>query len=529
MNATAQSSPEISVYSQYVLNQYGFAVVNETVSFKNGGASAVSVPDMTIGLGNLSPYVRSANITGTQSGNTSSEGTYIVKEGQSLAANGIASFSLKVLLEGVTTRATNGTLQVMLLKSPSVSPSPATLLSVVRMPASTEFDVSPGGFKSHISGSVVNYTETITNATTSVAVTALETVSPSQSQGFHPLDVYSASRVVSIGSGGTPLVTDTISLENLGTTPLSTLTVAPLTSADGTVTVLPSSLLFKPFAATMTDYAINLANYPSLMAAPTGVNYTIVFQYTPSSKYYTSSGDIVTLKIPLAPPVPTFIGKYTVTMSLPSGAGVAKGESTGKTIADESPLESGTVTLAYGLSIGWALGAGVPAASVIFVILLLGLFVSRTSMTKEEESEEESATERASAMINAFEEKSSLINQMLSEIPSRDPNERDKPYFDELRGRLDAYRTRALQRLNEVKQKSTTQKFFDLLNQLHTTEREVDRAAKDVLNLYEQYYTNRMRKEVFDRLAPSYRKRLEKALNQLSEELHVAQREAKLL
>jgi hypothetical protein len=191
-------------------------------------------------------------------------------------------------------------------------------------------------------------------------------------------------------------------------------------------------------------------------------------------------------------------------------------------------LVSGVLVTGYTISVGWALASGVPAATAIFAVLLLALFASRTSTT-EEESEEESATDRASAMIKAFEDKTSLINQLFSEIPNADPNERNKAYFDGVRGRLDTYRSRALQRLNEVKQKSTTQKFFDLLNQLHTTEREVDRAAKDTINLYEQFYTNRMRKEVFDRLLPSYRKRLEKALDQLSEELHVAQREAKLL
>ena len=187
------------------------------------------------------------------------------------------------------------------------------------------------------------------------------------------------------------------------------------------------------------------------------------------------------------------------------------------------------MTMAYGLTVGWAVGDGVPAASAIFVLLVIGLFVSRTSTTEEEETEEESSTESASAMIKAFDDKTSLINSIWPEVASADVNELDKAYFDEIRGRLDAFRNRALQRLNEVKQKSTTQRFFDLLNQMHTTEREVDRAAKDKLNLYEQFYTRRMRKEVFDRLLPQYSKRLEKALNDLSDELHVVQREAKLL
>ncbi|HEV2226030.1 MAG TPA: hypothetical protein VGR56_04405, partial [Nitrososphaerales archaeon] len=108
-------------------------------------------------------------------------------------------------------------------------------------------------------------------------------------------------------------------------------------------------------------------------------------------------------------------------------------------------------------------------------------------------------------------------------------NELDKAYFDELRGRLDTFRSRALQRLNEVRQKAASQRFAEVVGQIQVTEREVERAAKDKLNLYQQYYLKQMRKEVYDRLLPQYTKRLERALNQLSDELHTVQREAKLL
>ncbi|HYC26831.1 MAG TPA: hypothetical protein VEB67_02270, partial [Nitrososphaerales archaeon] len=189
----------------------------------------------------------------------------------------------------------------------------------------------------------------------------------------------------------------------------------------------------------------------------------------------------------------------------------------------------GKTTFSYSVTPGWGLMAAVPGASVVFVILLLGLYVSRVQLSEEEETEEESSSELASGMINAFEEKTNLINGLWSEITSKDPNEITKAYFDELRGRLDAFRSRAVQRLNELRQRSTSQRFSDLLNQIQTTEREVDRAAKDKLNLYDQYYMNRMRKEVYERLLPQYSKRLEKALNQLSDELHLVQREAKVL
>ena len=200
------------------------------------------------------------------------------------------------------------------------------------------------------------------------------------------------------------------------------------------------------------------------------------------------------------------------------------------TLTSATPWQTGQASFSYGLSVGWAVNDGIPLATFFFGLLLIGLFASRTTTAEaKEEEEEESSSELAATMIKAFDEKTNLINSLWPEISSKDPNEINKEYFDELRARLDAFRSRALQRLNEVKQKSTSQKFYEVVNQMHQTEREVDRASKDKLNLYQQYYTRQMRKEVYDRLLPQYTKRLERALNQLSDELHTVQREAKLL
>ena len=63
--AHAQASPQVQVTSQYILNRYGYAIVNETVRFTNNGTAAVTVPDVSVGLGNLSSKVASYNLTGS--------------------------------------------------------------------------------------------------------------------------------------------------------------------------------------------------------------------------------------------------------------------------------------------------------------------------------------------------------------------------------------------------------------------------------------------------------------------------------
>jgi len=402
------------------------------------------------------------------------------------------------------------------------------------MPASTTLKSAPPGMASNFAGAKNNYTSSAKNTTPQSATTAVGVIVQSSTQDFFPLRVFSADRTISADSSGNPLVTDQIDFRNLGTTPLSSLYLSILAPSTTRVTVLTATepRLFNtitiPLSSGALDVALFAVGYPN-NGVPGGANFTVTYQYSLGAKYYSVSGGHVTMNIPESPPLPMFVDSYTIVMSLPKGA-TAEQTST-VALTNVNPWHSGATKFAYGLSVGWTMDAGVPVASLVFVLLLIGLFASRTSSPEAEleEEEEETSTELASTMIKAFDEKTNLINSLWSEIAAKDPNEMDREYFDEIRSRLDSFRSRALQRLNEVKQKSTSQKFFEVVNQIQTTEREVDRAAKDKLNLYQQFYLRQMRKEVYDRLLPQYTKRLEKALNQLTDELHTVQREAKLL
>ncbi len=536
-SAYAQGAPKIDVTSQYIINRYGYATINESVRFTNNGSSAVSLPSLTFGFGNLSSDVVQSNLTvanGFTLAPSSAGGPFTVSSGQSLQAGGNVSFVLSALLNGVVTGGSNGTFQVLMLTRPSISAEVNTLSNVVVMPGSTVLKTAPPGMASNFAGGKNNYTSSATNATPQSAATAVGVIVQSSSEDFNPLRVFSAQRTITASSNGSPLVTDQIDFQNLGTTPLSLLYVSILAPSTTTVTVLTATepRLLNPFTITPSSGAIDLAlfavGYPNNGVAG-GANFTVTYQYPLGAKYYSVSGGQVTMNIPESPPLPMFVDNYAILMSLPKGA--VASQSPTVTLPGVTPWQGGQTKFAYTLSVGWTMDAGVPVASLVFVLLLIGLFAARTSSpeAEEEEEEEESSTELATTMINAFDEKTNLINSLWSEIAAKDPNEMDREYFDEIRGRLDSFRSRALQRLNEVKQKSTSQKFFEVVNQIQTTEREVDRAAKDKLNLYQQFYLRQMRKEVFDRLLPQYTRRLEKALNQLTDELHTVQREAKLV
>jgi hypothetical protein len=533
-SAHAQGTPKIAVNSLYTLNRYGFATISESVTLTNNESSAVQAPTLTFGFGNLSSKIVTANLTGSGFTSTSGGGgTYTIAGMQPIAADGKANYTLSLLLNGVVT-SSGGKISVLTLSSPSISAMVDSITNTVQMPPSTSFESksAPVGLTPDLTGSSNTYSSTKTSTTPS-AVTSIGTIQPSTAQDFNPLHVYSAERTVSANSGGSPVVTDTVEFQNLGTTPLQALYVNVLapSGADVTVETVTEPRLVNPVTVPLIGGYIDLTRFESGSlnnGVPAGGNFTITYQYPLAGSHYKISGGQVTVNVPDTPPVNAFVDRFAINLALPQGARAAQAAPV--VLQSATPWQTGTTTFAYSLSAGWAIADGVPLATIVFALLLVGLFVSRTTTAQSEETEEEeTSTVLASDLIKAFEEKTNLINGLWSEISSKDPNELDKQYFDELRGRLDTFRSRALQRLNEVKQKSTSQRFSEVLNQMHVTEREVDRAAKDKLNLYQQYYMRQMRKEVYDRLLPQYTKRLEKALNQLSDELHTVQREAKLL
>ena len=524
----ASSSPVVNVTSVYSLNMYGYAEVNETVTFMNNSTSPVTPPSVAIGIGNLSTDALNSTISGSgfSMAPGPAGGPYNVSSIQPVSANKSSSFTLSVLLTGVVSFVGNSSIRVLTLSTPSISLTVNTLNETVHLPGTSSFTSAPAGLDPTITGSH-SYTKVVSDALPASAVTSVGTMTAADSQGFNPVKVFDASRTISVSSGGTPIVTDELSLENQGLVGLTTLYVSALTKS-GTVTVVPpgETRLISPEAVTLSDGGIGLSSL-STGSIAAGANYTIAYQYPLAKSYYSVSGGQVTLSLPNAPPIPTFVESYRISLSVQPGVRVVETQS--HPLANVSPWQTGSTTVIYSLTVGWAIGAGIPAMLIVFALLFAVLFVSRSSMSAEEEEEEETSTEVASAMIKAFDDKTSLINGLWPEITERDQDQMTKAYFDELRTRLDDFRGKALRRLGELKQKSVTQRFSDLLTQVNDTEREVERAAKDKLNLYEQYYTRRMRKEVFDRLLPQYTKRLEKALNDLSDELHVIQKESKLL
>jgi hypothetical protein len=427
---------------------------------------------------------------------------------------------------------TNSSTGILVLEYPSLNLQVNTFNVLIQMPTSTSISPLPQGWTSNqSSASMTTYKRTFSGFSPVNPHAILGTLQSSTSMDFHPIHVYSASRIVTAASNGSPQVQDSITLKNSGSSDLSSLHLATLNSSTR-VTIIPSMSppLLNPTSLTLSNGVIDLTRNPFVAIQP-GRNFTLTVAYALPAKFYTVSGGSVRVDLPLTPPIAAPVDAFTLSMSLPNGLRATQAQP--RVVQNATPITSGRQTFVYSLTLGWASDRAIPAASVIFVAALIAFFVSVERQEREEAEGEEKegghVTGDIPDMIKAFEEKVDLVNTILREVPKEDPNNLNKAYFVDLRSRVDTFRSRALQRLNDAKQKSTAQRFSEQLTRIHDVEREVDRATRDILNLYEQYYMKRMRQETFEKLLPSYRKRLEAALNQLSDQLNLAQREAKML
>ncbi len=539
VGAQSQGGPVVTVTNQYIVNRYGYAVLNETVKYNNSGSSPVQIPTLQIGV----PQNISSRLVGdyslvgggyTLTTSTSPNSTgllFSVASQNTLQPRAVSTFSLEAVVGNISIKA-NSTSGIIVLEYPSLNLQANTFNTQVRMPTSTFISPLPQGWTSNQSSAGrATYKRTFTGFSPAKPHALFGALQSSTSMDFHPIRAYSASRIVTAASNGSPQVQDSVTLKNSGSSDLSTLNLAMLNSSVK-VTVIPSMSppLLNPTTLTVSNGVIVLTGSP-FVPVPSGRNFTLTIAYALPGKFYTVSGGNVVVNLPLTPPIAAPVDTFTLAMSLPNGLRATQAQS--RVVQHATPITSGTQTFSYSLTLGWASDRAIPAASVIFVAALVAFFVSVERQEGEEaegeEKEKGGVTGDIPDMIKAFEEKVDLVNTILREVPNEDPNNLNKAYFVDLRSRVDTFRSKALQRLNDVKQKSTAQRFTERLTRIHDVEREVDRATRDILNLYEQYYMRRMRQETFEKLLPSYKKRLEAALNQLSDQLNLAQREAKML
>lgn len=537
--ASAQTSgaPIVTLSHKYAINEFGFGILNDTFTFQNNGTSTVQIPSFQMGVPDAVASHAAGFVLVPESGYTESQTDSgnlttitVTPSSPTLAAGSSRSVSVETYLSNVLNITAGSTkpFGALLLLSPSVNMKVNTLNLVVDLPDGGSLTPAPASFIPLLSATPPSYTLTETNVTPTVS-TQWSKLTDSDQAFFLPIQVASVVSTIIPGNNAYPQVQDTITLRNLASYTISDLPLTLLSSAISTVTIVPFSTppTIDPTAVTLLSGSLALTSAPFSAAIQAGDNFTFAMVYSVPGSMVKTSGDTVSVSLPYTLPLDAVVGTYKVTSQLPSGMHPVGASET--VMNDASPIGQGVVTVGYTVSTGWGADQAIPAASLVFAASFIVIALRRPEEveTEEAEEEEQTVTGMLPDLIKGLEDKVALFGQFQTEVAGKSQGGMSRADIDKVRNEIDSLKTRAINRLNEIRQTGGSKHFVELLSQIQDAEREEDRSAKDLLNLYDQYHSRRMREETFRRLLPNYRKRWDASTNRLSDLLNLAQREGK--
>lgn len=542
--AQTGGSPQISLTHQYRITSFGYGILNDTLTFTNNGTSVEQIPPVQLGIpDNVTSYATGFIVAPSSEYTMSNDNVdgvtifTITPVSPSLAVNASSTVSLKTYLAGILniTAGAKTDWNDLLLLSPSLNAKVTTLSSSVIIPESASFtpvpSISGTIFNSSLSNTPPSYVHTQSDITPTI-VTENSVFNDTNQAAFLPVKVYDVLRTIVPSTNGLPQVQDQVTIRNLAYYSISNLPVVLLLPGITTVTLIPSTVTptLNPIRVNLTNGALTLTSAPFESAIAPGDNFTFTMAYTVPKTMVTTSGATVSVALPYILPIDALVQNYTVRVQPPDGV-----SSVGQAIvhvSDASPITPGSVTVAYRINAGWGADEAVPVASLFSAAVFILLIVRGSSTVSEEESEEEGeegkkeTSTKLADLIKALEDKLAVVEESVSRIADKRPGTVTRAEFVKIKTELDSLKSRAFHRLNEAKQATESKRLLDVLNQIQEAERDEDRAAKDLLNLYEQYQGKKMREETFQRLLPNYRKRLSSATNRVSDLLNMAQKES---
>jgi len=518
----------VSLNHYYILDTYGYGVLNDSFTFTNNGTSPLQIPTLQVGLPTkvsartsgllLSPGNKFSLSQSQSNGNTS---VTITPDQPTLNAGANVTVALEGVVSNVlnTTRAGfGGSAPLLVMYRPSLNVNVTTLSSIIVVPSGGEFLTIGPGYTVSSAGNVASLMQSAVRPSASESYVSFNATQT----GLTPLTVYHLVRTIVPSANGSPMVEDQFSVHSLANYSIAQVHLNLLNPGVEKVTEVPSTSvpLVNPLVITLSSGAVTFQN--SNIGAPLlpNSNVTLTFEYPLPSSLIAVNGNSVKITIPYKPLIGAPVSNYSIILAPATGVAPS-----GPTVVNQAvtPLTSGSVQFTYTVSVGWAADQAVPAGIFVFAVAFAMFAIQRPSSGEEGEK----ATRKTSDVLRAFDEKTGLETQYMQQFASAPKGSISRTEFDRMRNEMTELRSRAIQRLNEMKNSLGSGRQYDALSRVAEAEKEEDRAFKDLLNLYSQYHGNRMNEETFKRLQPNYRKRVDSAIYHLSDLLHEMKTEEK--
>ena len=537
LNLSISSYSQDSSQGSYRLNhsvtvtEHGFLAVEEIVDFVNTESSVVTLQQFdityaTISIDSISSIttqgpidfsVKKSSIDNDTIITIIPIGDYRVDSGDNITI-GLQFF---VSDQVNVTSATNYSANLPLV--PSMNKVIDEVKINVYLPTGSGISSMPTGFflVDDVFVKIVGSFENIrsNDANTQVIEYSLDTYN-----NFGILEFPSVDRTFIPSPDGSVVVRDEIRVVNRGELKANNIRLFRFDNDGINIDVVPigNPPLINRFSVTLVDEVFDLQSiYRTSLSQ--GEEILFVIEYPISLGYSKSVDGTISFDLPLKPPIEGIVERFTVKVESLPGVSISGGDP--HTILGATSYTEENYYFSIGLQIAWASNNVLPVATVLFIVSIVALLFTKVQFRRSTDIKKE--IPRIEELVILFEEKTGAIENIIQSYKSKKRGNVSKGKLVETKKYFESLKGKSAGKMGEIRSKITILKphIRNNLAELSNSDKNYNRAVLDIIKLYEQYHTGKIREDTFVKLRRMHQKRYDNVKDRLLKKVEDIHRE----
>jgi hypothetical protein len=244
-----------------------------------------------------------------------------------------------------------------------------------------------------------------------------------------------------------------------------------------------------------------------------GEEILFVIEYPISLGYSESVDGAMSFDLPVKPPIEGIVERFTIKMEPMSGVSISGGES--RIILGATSYTKEMYHFSIGPQIAWATDTILPVATLLFIISIVTIIATKVQFRRSADVKKE--IPRIEELIILFEEKTVAIENIIQSYRNKKRGSISRGNFAETKRYFESLKGKSAGKTGEIRSKITIQEphIKNNLEELSNSDKDYNRAVLDIIKLYEQYHTGKIREDTFVKLRRMHQKRFDKAKDRL--------------
>ena len=497
---------EIALDSTVTLHELGLITINETFTVSNPTSSPVEMPTLHL----LMPSEYFGKITATNIDGpvemiltitNSSRGTILSAfhmSQLSLPPNGESQIiTIGFAVEGAVEPFPLDFYRFIVPILPTVD---GIMLNEVRstivVPATLTFGNVTDGMAIGGSGLAITISGTFGNVSSSEQRNEFVHLVEQPAAGvFTLVDFEDASRTVVVSPTGLISVREEFLMKNVGFGTLTELNMIPIDDSVIRVTVGATSdpPLKNPTRLFLISNRLDLQRAFSSVLRP-GEKILVIYEYNLDREFLESTFGSVKVSVTPSPPVDSLMGSFKVGIELPFAFRLIDGPNS-VDIDGTEQLFGTDIIYEFRPGIIWASGTAFPIGTGIFLILLLGFFLSQRADVKVERE----IVLKINKLAEIYQDKISIVGSIVSNFKRLEVGKMERRQVENVRGEMNSIRSKTSSRVSELRKAiiELDPKVGSSFAELSTQDQSYDRAVSQFIQTYDLQIQRKIKSEVF--------------------------------